>query len=297
MHSSSSIPSTATTTGWRFSLPDARASLHPQTMPATFFVLRHFLMYMPSPPCSNITPKSGATTQVVSLFIHMQYYNDIKPDTSFYPVLKKSAGKASRLLHAHLLKLGHCHDHRVRNAIMGIYAKYGCIELARKLFDEMPDRTTADWNVIISGCWKCGDEEEARYSLSGAAQETLRLFNDMLSSGNEPDQTTWVTVLSSCSSLGEPCLAKSIVRKLDKLNFRSNYFFKTALLNMHTKCGNLEVAQKIFEQLGVYKNSVTWNAMISAYARVVDLSLARDLFNKIPERNTVSWNSMIAGYA
>uniref|UniRef100_K7M801 Pentacotripeptide-repeat region of PRORP domain-containing protein n=1 Tax=Glycine max TaxID=3847 RepID=K7M801_SOYBN len=242
------------------------------------------------------------------------------PDTSFYPVLKKSAGKASRLLHAHLLKLGHCHDHRVRNAIMGIYAKYGCIELARKLFDEMPDRTTADWNVIISGCWKCGDEEEASrlfcmmgknsetarmyfdkmpersvvswnamlsgYSLSGAAQETLRLFNDMLSSGNEPDQTTWVTVLSSCSSLGEPCLAKSIVRKLDKLNFRSNYFFKTALLNMHTKCGNLEVAQKIFEQLGVYKNSVTWNAMISAYARVVDLSLARDLFNKIPERNT-----------
>ncbi|KAL2975694.1 hypothetical protein AAZX31_14G175600 [Glycine max] len=159
-------------------------------------------------------------------------------------------------------------------------------ETARMYFDKMPERSVVSWNAMLSG-----------YSLSGAAQETLRLFNDMLSSGNEPDQTTWVTVLSSCSSLGEPCLAKSIVRKLDKLNFRSNYFFKTALLNMHTKCGNLEVAQKIFEQLGVYKNSVTWNAMISAYARVVDLSLARDLFNKIPERNTVSWNSMIAGYA
>ncbi|KAG4954946.1 hypothetical protein JHK87_040540 [Glycine soja] len=175
IHSSSSIPSTATTTGWRFSLPDARASLHPQTMPATFFVLRHFLMYMPSPPCSNITPKSGATTQVVSLFIHMQYYNDIKPDTSFYPVLKKSAGKASRLLHAHLLKLGHCHHHRVRNAIMGIYAKYGRIELPRKLFDEMPDRTTADWNVIISGYWKCRDEEEASrlFCMMGKSERNL----------------------------------------------------------------------------------------------------------------------------
>ncbi|KAG4954945.1 hypothetical protein JHK87_040539 [Glycine soja] len=129
-------------------------------------------------------------------------------------------------------------------------------ETARMYFDKMPERSVVSWNAMLSG-----------YSLSGAAQETLRLFNDMLSSGNEPDQTTWVTVLSSCSSLGEPCLAKSIVRKLDKLNFRSNYFFKTALLNMHTKCGNLEVAQKIFEQLGVYKNSVTWNAMISAYAR------------------------------
>ncbi|KAG2391458.1 uncharacterized protein HKW66_Vig0127810 [Vigna angularis] len=64
---------------------------------------------------------------------HMRYY-DIKPDASFYLVLIKSAGKASALLHAHLLKLGH------------------------------------------------------RYAHSGAAQETIRLLNDMLSSGNEPDE-------------------------------------------------------------------------------------------------------------
>ncbi|CAJ1963830.1 unnamed protein product [Sphenostylis stenocarpa] len=293
--------------------------------------------------------QTGATAEVVSFFKHMQYY-DIKPDASVYPVLIKSSGKASMLLHAHVLKLGHCGDHHVRNAIMGMYARCGHIEVARKLFDEMLDRTVADWNVIISGYWKCGNEEEASrlfsmmgeskrnvitwttmvtghakmrnlktarkyfdlmpeksvvswnamlsgYAQSGAAQEAVRLFSDMLNSGNEPDETTWVTVLSSCSSLGDPCLAESIVRKLDKMNFRSNYFVKTALLDMHAKCGNLEVAQKIFEQLRVYKNAVTWNAMISAYARVGDLSLARDLFNKMPERNTVSWNSMIAGYA
>ncbi|XP_027339482.1 pentatricopeptide repeat-containing protein At1g14470 [Abrus precatorius] len=295
--------------------------------------------------CSHI----GADPVVVPLFKHMQYYA-IKPDTSFYPVLIKSAGKTSMLLHAHVLKLGHSHDHYVRNAIMGMYATYGPIELARKQFDEMPDRTVADWNVMISGYWKSGNEEEANrlfhmmdepernvitwttmvtghakfrklksarmyfdkmpeksvvswnamlsgYAQNAAALETVRLFNDMLNSGNEPDETTWVTVLSSCSSLGDPCLAEPIVRKLDKMNFRSNYFVKTTLLDMHAKCGNLEAAQKIFEQLGVYKNFVAWNAMISAYARVGNLLSARDLFNKMPERNTVSWNSMIAGYA
>ncbi|KOM47196.1 hypothetical protein LR48_Vigan07g090000 [Vigna angularis] len=291
----------------------------------------------------------SATAQVTSFFKHMRYY-DIKPDASFYMVLIKSAGKSSALLHAHLLKLGHSRDHHVRNAIMVTYAKYGHIEVARKLFDEMLDRTVADWNVIISGYWKCGNGDEASrlfrtigqsernvitwtamvtghakmgnlkvarryfdkmpersvvswnamlsgYAQSGAAQETVRLFNVMLSSGIEPDETTWVIVLSSCASLGDPCLAESIVKKLGKMKFRSNYFVKTALLDMHAKCGNLEVAQKIFDQLGLCKNSVTWNVMIGAYARVGNLSMARGLFNKMPERNTVSWNSMIAGYA
>lgn len=44
---------------------------------------------------------------------------------------------------------------------MGIYGKYGSVELARKLFDEMPDRTVADWNAMISGYWRRGNEEEA----------------------------------------------------------------------------------------------------------------------------------------
>lgn len=58
---------------------------------------------------------------------------------------------------------------------MGIYAKYGCIELARKLFDEMPDRTAADWNVIISGYWKCRDEEEASrlFCMMGKSERNL----------------------------------------------------------------------------------------------------------------------------
>ncbi|KAJ1385727.1 Tetratricopeptide-like helical domain superfamily [Sesbania bispinosa] len=217
---------------------------------------------------------------------------DIKPDTSFYPVLMKSAGKATMLFHAHILKLGHGHDHYVRNAILAMYAKHGFIQLARKQFDEMPDRTVADWNVIISGYWKCGNEEEASrlfhmmgepirnvitwttmvtgyaklrnlktarmyfdkmpersvvswnamlsgYAQSGAPQETVRLFNDMLSSENEPDETTWVTVISSCSSLGDPCLAESIVRKLDQVSFRSNYLSRQLCLICMQNAGTL----------------------------------------------------------
>lgn len=291
----------------------------------------------------------GAHTEVVLLY-KLMLCHGIKPGIPFYPILIKSTGKASLMFQAHVVKLGHVHDHYIRNAIMDMYAKHGPIELAWKLFGEMTDRTTADWNVMISGYWKWGIEEEASrifhlmadserniitwttmvtgyaklknldsarmyfdkmpersviswnamlsgYAQSGAAVETLRLFNDMLDSGNEPDETTWVIVISSCSSLGDPYVAESLVKKLYRKNVHSNYYVKTALLDMHAKCGNLEAAQNIFDQLGVYRNSITWNAMISAYVRVGDISSARNLFEKMPERNTISWNSMIAGYA
>ncbi|CAI8591584.1 unnamed protein product [Vicia faba] len=296
----------------------------------------------------------GAHTRLLlSFFKHMLHHHyHVKPDASFYAVLMKSAGNESILFLAHVLKSGHSRDHYVRNAILAMYVKCRPIELARKLFDEMPDTTVADWNLMISGYWKCGDEDEATklfylmgeqrnvitwttmitgyaknnnlktarmyfdkmpernvvswnailsgYAQGGAPQETVRLFHEMLSDGNvEPDETTWVTVISSCSSLSDPCLSESIVRKLDnRISVRSNYFVKTTLLDMYAKCGNLEAAHEIFEQLGVYKyrSSVPWNAMISAYARVGDLSLARHLFEKMPHRDTISWNSMIAGY-
>ncbi|XP_057978426.1 pentatricopeptide repeat-containing protein At1g14470 isoform X2 [Malania oleifera] len=274
--------------------------------------------------------------------------SDVMPDAFVYPILIKSAGYDSVVLHAHVLKLGHVSDPYVRNAIMGMYAKYGPIELARKLFDGMPEKALADWNSIISGYWKWGYEGEALqlfnmmpernvitwtamvsgycnicdleiarkyfdempeknvvswnamlsgYAQKGFAEESLSLFKEMISAGLQPDETTWVTVISCCSSRGDLCLAESLVKTLDQRQIHLNCFVKTALVDMYAKCGNLVTAQKIFDEMGMHKNSVTWNAMISAYMRIGDQISAREIFDRMPERNVVSWNTMIAGYA
>lgn len=48
------------------------------------------------------------------------------------------------------------------------------------------------------------------------------------------------------------------------------------------------MARKIFDESGTYKNLVTWNLVIPAYARVGDLASVRELFDKMPEKNVIS---------
>ncbi|KAK2664219.1 hypothetical protein Ddye_002793 [Dipteronia dyeriana] len=291
----------------------------------------------------------GADSEVLCLYQNMQSSN-VKADASVYTVLIKSSGYAGIVLHAHVLKLGHAQDRYVRNVIMDVYAKnIGSVELARKVFDEMTERTVADWNSMISGYWKWGFEAEvcglfdmmternvvtwtvmvsgyakrkdlvsarryfdtmpeknvvswnamlSGYAQNGFAEEGLKLFYDMINAGEvEPNETTWVIVVSLCSSRGNPYLADSLMKMLERKQVRLNCFLKTALIDMYAKCGSIETAKRMFEELGVYRNVVTWNAMISAYTRVGYLDAAREHFDKMPKRDVVSWNSMIAGYA
>ncbi|KAK1568570.1 hypothetical protein Q3G72_026111 [Acer saccharum] len=291
----------------------------------------------------------GAHSEVLCLYQNMQSCT-VKADASVYTVLIKSSGYAGIVLHGHVLKLGHAQDRYVRNVIMDVYAKnIGSVELARKVFDEMTDRTVVDWNSMISGYWKWGFEAEvcglfdmmternvvtwtamvsgyakrkdlvsarryfdampeknvvswnsmlSGYAQNGFAEEGLKLFYDMTNAGEvEPNETTWVIVVSLCSSRGDPNLADSLMKMLEREQIRLNCFLKTALIDMYGKCGSIETAKRMFEELGVYRNVVTWNAMISAYTRVGYLSAARELFDKMLKRDVVSWNSMIAGYA
>ncbi|PSS21669.1 Pentatricopeptide repeat-containing protein [Actinidia chinensis var. chinensis] len=106
------------------------------------------------------------------------------------------------------------------------------------------------------------------YAQNRFAEEAMGQFDETMNSKIQPNVTTCVAVISSCSSLGEPCLAQSLVKMLDEKHVHLNYFIKTALLDKYAKCRSLETAREIFDELGVHKNSAAWNAMISDYTRV-----------------------------
>ncbi|EPS71093.1 hypothetical protein M569_03667, partial [Genlisea aurea] len=59
--------------------------------------------------------------------------------------------------------------------------------------------------------------------------------------------------------------------------------------------GRLEEARAFFDSMP-FRNTISWNSMLSGYVRHREIVKARRLFDEMPKRDVVSWNLMIQGY-
>eukprot|EP01018_Ginkgo_biloba_P026615 Gb_19040 [translate_table: standard] len=79
----------------------------------------------------------------------------------------------------------------VGNALIDMYAKCGCVNIARQVFDKMSVRDVASWSAMIGG-----------YGMHGHGKDALALFYQMQTAGLKPDPITFIGVLSACSHAG-----------------------------------------------------------------------------------------------
>ncbi|XP_077237072.1 tetratricopeptide repeat (TPR)-like superfamily protein [Tasmannia lanceolata] len=159
------------------------------------------------------------------------------------------------------------------------YAKSGDFTAARHFFDAIPSRDIASWNALISA-----------YEQSGQPKEALALFNELQLGDSKPDHVTLVSVLSACSQLGAMDLGQWIHTYIKKHNFRLNFHLITSLIDMYSKCGDLEKALEIF-QSARKKDVFVWSAMIAGLAMHGRGEAAIDLFLQM-QKDTVSPNDV-----
>ncbi|KAJ6400413.1 hypothetical protein OIU84_015958 [Salix udensis] len=69
------------------------------------------------------------------------------------------------------------------------------------------------------------------------------------------------------------------------------------MIDGYVKGGRIDLARAVFDCIPLEeRNLISWNSLISGYAQFEDgISVAWQLFEKMPERDLISWNSMIDG--
>ncbi|XP_012079120.1 pentatricopeptide repeat-containing protein At2g22410, mitochondrial isoform X1 [Jatropha curcas] len=237
---------------------------------------------------SLIRGYSNSNEPIKSILLYRQMIDSgLSPNEFTLPfVLKACASKSafwvSLLVYGQAQKLGlGCHV-CVQNGLINAFIWCGFINFAKNVFDDMSERTLVSWNSMIGG-----------YAKVGWCKEAFLLFKDMRETRIEPDKFTLVNLLTVCSQSCNIHLGRFLHLHIEITGLEIDLIVRNALLDMYAKCGHLQLAERLFDQMSD-KNVVSWTSMISAYAKHGLVEFAQKKFDKMTMKNVVSWNSMIS---
>ncbi|KAI9187295.1 hypothetical protein LWI28_026442 [Acer negundo] len=255
----------------------------------------------------------------IHLFVSMKVRGICPDEYTFAPLLKACCGlrevKFGEFVHGEVIRSGFERFGSIRIGVVELYTSFGEMEGAMKVFDEMGQRNVVVWNLMIRGFCKRGDVDMglclfrkmsersvvtwnsmiSYLARSGRDGEALRLFCEMRDQGVELDEATVVTVLPVCARLGAVDVGQSIHLHAESSRlYREVVPVGNALVDFYCKCGILETASKVFNEMGK-KNVVSWNVMISGLAFNGRGELGVDLFEQMTSEGVSRNDSTFVG--
>ncbi|KAL5059938.1 hypothetical protein RYX36_031544 [Vicia faba] len=154
----------------------------------------------------------------------------------------------------HMKNSGFELDLYMMNRVLSMHVKCFLMHDARKLFEDMPERDLSSWMVMIGGLVDTG-----KYS------EAFELFLCMWEELNDGKSRTFATMIRASAGLGSIEIGKQIHTCILKRAVDGDQFVDCSLIDMYSKSGSIEDAQRVFDQMP-QKTTVGWNTIIASYA-------------------------------
>ncbi|XP_038886745.1 putative pentatricopeptide repeat-containing protein At3g49142 [Benincasa hispida] len=196
--------------------------------------------------------------EAVSLFLQMEGCG-MKPDAITIASLLPACGDLSALflgrrLHKYIVKDNLRPNLLLENALIDMYAKCGCLEEARDVFDKMKLRDVVSWTSMMSA-----------YGRSGRGYDAVALFAKMLDSGLNPDSIAFVSVLSACSHAGLLDQGRHyfhVMMEQYRIVPRIEHF--ACMVDLFGRAGEVEEAYSFIKKMPMEPNERVWGALLSA---------------------------------
>ncbi|CAM8888392.1 unnamed protein product [Rhodiola kirilowii] len=195
----------------------------------------------------------------------------LQPDLTLYSKLIKRCTetgkvKEGKMVHEHFMNSGFKNNVNVCNSILNMYAKGGCLDDARQLFDNMSCRDMVTWTIMITA-----------YSQNNLSEEALVMFREMRRLGLEPNQFTFASLVKAAAMGLVDRDGKQIHALCFKMGYYGDVYVGSALVDMYARCGRVDEAVLVFEDLSI-KNEVSWNSLIAGYVRKNQAELGLKIF-------------------
>ncbi|CAA0807762.1 Pentatricopeptide repeat-containing protein [Striga hermonthica] len=216
-------------------------------------------------------------------------YNEYSLGGALTACVKSRDLRLGKQFHCQVLVLGFLSSVILSSSLVDAYAKCGELGFARRLFDEMTERDIVAWTTLVSGYALSEDMGSAReifdlmpeknsvswsaliagYARNGMSCRSLELFKKMIELRLEPDQFAYNSCLFACASMASINHGKQFHSRLITSGIRPNVVVLSSLIDMYSKCGDLDMAKRVFHKIQDNNNqhaTVLWNTMISSLA-------------------------------
>lgn len=197
--------------------------------------------------------------EALALFRKMQLSNLEPNEVTFLNVLPACAYLGAldlgKWIHAYIDRnMSNTTNTSLYSCLIGMYAKCGSIKSAQQVFEAMEVKSLASWNAMISGLASHGNADKA-----------LALFTKMVDEGFEPDDITFIGILSACSHAGLVEAGRqhfnSMIRDY-KISPKLHHY--GCMIDLLSRAGLFDEAKALMEKMEMKPDGAIWGSLLGA---------------------------------
>ncbi|XP_058075317.1 pentatricopeptide repeat-containing protein At1g74630-like isoform X1 [Magnolia sinica] len=267
--------------------------------------------------------------EAINLYNQMQRRN-VKSDNFTYPFVLKACArvlvaeendgfvyiKKGAELHCRIIQSGLDFDTFIQNSLIFMYSQCGSLDLARRIFDGMMEKTVVSWNTMIVAYDRSNDFVSADFLFENNPGKNVVSWNTMITRhvklGNieaasrvfermpERDAASWNSMMAGYIQSRNYSQALQLFHQMQINGVKPTEITIISVLGACTETGALEMGRDIHEFLKQNRfkiEGVLGNALLDMYAKCGSLKLAREIFDGMSMKHVSCWNSMIVALA
>ncbi|KNA14311.1 hypothetical protein SOVF_108610 [Spinacia oleracea] len=167
-------------------------------------------------------------------------------------------------LHAQVVKMAMEFDLSVQNSLVTMYSKCGDISDAYSVFMKIASPNVISFNSMITG-----------YAYNGLGQESLHLFKQMENERLQPNEITFLGILSACIHMGFVEQGQEYFRLM-----KSTYHVEpgpdhySCMIDLFGRAGLLDQAVDMIHSMPFEPHAGVWGALLTAAQSLLRLDIA-----------------------